>query len=701
MRPCECSPIVIRFERCAAVFALALFSAPLSVWAQAAPAPPAVSLDRTTLPAKGKQAAILTVARPGAYAVTVKSPQGTSLQLVDRMTGPQAIQGRAGESDGRLDLLLKQGEYKIVARSHERGQGAAVLRVHPLLEKNAPPPLLVELKDVATTLEDFEQRSYWLKLDVRQRVILEAAGRHLDNLRLWKDGAWLIDAETENQIAQPRIGKPLRVCRLTADLEPGLYLLTAYGAAGQVWSQDDGARPLYIRYGLPRAGAAGRTRSEISPFGYDRVLVPGPTNYFRIELPEARPAALVVGRFDADAPFGTEGERAEVTKKSVPPAADMTVDGLETYAWHVATISGEAGQPYVLQHFVERWEYSFGGQGDYWIGSVHSGTAEDSFDATAILVDREQNVSKPRITPMADRAIVLDRSTSYARRANLLDSATLFFNIRDTGTYEIVATGVKARFRFEPFLLNLPPRYQAPPLGASGSTWDLDAGLYVLTMLPIEKGILNLTVRPKGLIAAALDTVGAARVNAQTQGAVRFERVTLDPTHHYTVFLSRQPEVHAGLIVRELPLDLGDALFVAQAAGETVNVSFKAAEAGALVAMAEDGKSLELSIDNGAWQASPVVSAGRHSVAVRHDRGTSVPYALRFAPTRLSRQAALPAIPQTELDALPKLPVLKPAETVFLDLKRESAASYMLPVEKPGLYRIESSGLLALSGNLR
>src|SRR5205823_7032933 len=74
--------------------------------AAALAAPPAEpTLSRTTVPARGRQEAILAVPAFGRYAVTVASPQGTALQLVDRIAGPGQAQGTTGKTDGRLDVL--------------------------------------------------------------------------------------------------------------------------------------------------------------------------------------------------------------------------------------------------------------------------------------------------------------------------------------------------------------------------------------------------------------------------------------------------------------------------------------------------------------------------------------------------------------------------------------------------------------------
>src|SRR5262249_11633065 len=137
-------------------------------------------LSHAVVPAHGRQETVLTVPAFGRYAVTVASPQGTALQLADRVAGPGQAQGITGKTDGRLDVFLDRGEYKIVTFAPEKGSGDAQLAARASTERNTPePPLLVELKAVETTLDDFEQRSYWLEGKERRRGVVEAAGPDL------------------------------------------------------------------------------------------------------------------------------------------------------------------------------------------------------------------------------------------------------------------------------------------------------------------------------------------------------------------------------------------------------------------------------------------------------------------------------------------------------------------------------------------
>src|SRR5204863_9579095 len=126
--------------------------------------------------------------------------------------------------------------------------------------------------------------------------------------------------------------------------------------------------------GIPGPPPAGRRRSSVSPFGAGRWLVPGDTSYFRLELPEARPATLRVGA-DVSRPFDASGSAATIGKNALVPVAELDV-GSST-ADRVVTVTAAPGQPYLLQHFSLGTPSVCGGrywplrrEGKYWVSSV-------------------------------------------------------------------------------------------------------------------------------------------------------------------------------------------------------------------------------------------------------------------------------------------------------------------------------------------
>ena len=141
------------FPRLVVLAVALLFGLVASAGAQETP--PLASLSRARVEASGKRESILNVLEFGRYSVLVRSPNGSALQLVDRMAGPGPLQGRAGEADGRIDAFLDRGEYKIVVWSHALGTGEAVLEVRPFVERNAEPLRLVEWKPLLLELDDF------------------------------------------------------------------------------------------------------------------------------------------------------------------------------------------------------------------------------------------------------------------------------------------------------------------------------------------------------------------------------------------------------------------------------------------------------------------------------------------------------------------------------------------------------------------
>jgi hypothetical protein len=663
---------------------------------------PAASLDREVVSAAGRHEAILTVNRFGRYAITVKSTEGVALQLIDRMAGPGSQLGTPGEEDGRLDVFLDRGQYKIITNGHDRAQGEARLEVHPFREL-APEPAeqLIELKPVDHVLNDFEQRSFWLHLKERRWVHIEAAGRALRDLRFWQDGSWLIDGEPSIEVLNPEVGKPLVACRLSIELDAGLHLLTAYGGTPEPWAEETGEFPLHLRIGFPKLPMANRARFEAGPFGIDRWLVPAKANYFRIELPEALPALMHVAYFSDGSAYSLLGSSAQIDKKSREPATAIDHHSSDT-GFKLVTIEAAPGQPYVLQHFESARSYSFSGSGKYWISTTHSGFPEDSVDATAFLAHWRYSGGLQK-TPLRHQTIPLGATKGWATRCNLLGTMTVYLEVRQTGTYLIESQGTEARFRIEPFFVYRPSEYEAPPFKQGNSEWELDAGYYVLTAEPVQKGILELTVSPRGAVQQVLEELGRPAVNGEksVRASAAFPSVQLYDRDHYTLFTNQQPGVRAGLVLRRLPLDLREALPITLRAQEKVSIATDTIEESTLSATAEDGTRLDVSVDGGPWQKTLLVARGMHDVSVRNQTEATVVCSLAEHPTRLQSVTPLPQLPVAALAALPDFPVVTQHTPQLFDLGHNSSKTFLLDADQAGLFRLETTGLLATNGTVR
>jgi hypothetical protein len=437
-----------------------------------------------------------------------------------------------------------------------------------------------------------------------------------------------------------------------------------------------------------------RRRGVVGPLGYDRFLVSG-ADYFRLELPEARAASVEVKQIvSATAnPFlsGTVGF-GSIQKNTNPPVATAGGSG-GTQDLQMVTISGAAGQPYVMQWFRAARSYQLERHGAYWVSTIHSGHPEDELDAAGVVV-----ASGAPARAFASQAVSIDSEHPWTRRFNLLETATVFFDVREGGSYRLASTGVKAVHRLEPFLVDRPASYKAPAMAPPGKSWELEPGLWALTLEPAERGVAELTLARTGSLGnSGAASPGPARL---PRGGLRFPRLDLGG-QDYTLYVNQQPGVVAGMIIRPLPIDLSEPLFVTQAPGEEVVVPFRAAEPGELTAQAEDGTRLELSVDGGAWTTGAAVPVGHHRVSVRHAGTHLALYCLALEATLLSASASLPPLPDARLAALPAFPVLSDREPRFLDLDRWSSATFIVRAREPALHRLETTGLLATEGQLR
>ncbi|MDR3436380.1 hypothetical protein [Telmatospirillum sp.] len=636
---------------------------------------------------------IFQIQKFGRYSVAVTSPQGTAVQLVDRMAGPEARDGEVGERDGRLDLFFGPGDHKAILTSMRRAKTPPVVSVRPFDERNGPVlPRLVELSSVETDLADLQQRSYWLRVERRRTVFIEAAGRHLADLRLWKDGSWLVDAAPDESISEPANGKPLEVRRLVAKLDPGLYLLIAYGGVGQTWSETGTEQPFYLRWGIPSLPENGRRRFVAGPFGYDRWLVPKTTNAFRVELPQPGVASLEVAPFN-DGNF-TTGKLATIDKKNRSRSVNLLApsEGAE----QVVTVAGLAGLPYVLQTYVADREYSFDGAGDYLVGTLGAGHGEDDPDHTAVLTQiRPRSKNAPRASEqiIAARTIELGQSTAWHRRFNLLDPVTLFLGITEPGRYRVEGSGVDAEYTLTPLFVS--PDIGRPAAKIGGGEWDLDAGVHVLTIMPRPQGRGVLSLALKGA-AAGVDDVAAPAVLGAS-----FLPVHLDPGSHYRLYSNRAPTGPVGAVVRKLPADIGDDVPLIVEPCQTLSLPVSVPGAGLVQALTENGTALPVSLDGKDSGDKVSFSAGGVSrVAVANPLNVVQQVSLHFTP-EAAAQPPLPAVSTEDLAKVPDFPKLETGAQRFLDLDRDQSSTFVVKVDKPALYQLESTGRLQTSGTIR
>ena len=177
------------------------------------------------------------------------------------MTGPGEISGKAGVRDGRLDLLLDRGVYKLHSIGAAGATGEAKLSVTPYHSVGAGQDDVLRGGEASGELGDLEQRSYWIIVSPGTGVSVEATGRALRDLRLWRNGADLVDLKPGAATLEPVAGHSMNWLRIEGAVEPGLYLVTAYGGAPTAWADGKPGNPFRIRVGPPQKLLGGWIRA--------------------------------------------------------------------------------------------------------------------------------------------------------------------------------------------------------------------------------------------------------------------------------------------------------------------------------------------------------------------------------------------------------------------------------------------------------
>lgn len=650
-------------------------------------------LEQTEFTAQGANETLLHISVPGRYSLQAQSDQGTEIVIVDRMAGPFAAAGSVGEQDGRLDLLLDKGTYKIRLRSHEEGVGTLKLAVHPFVEIGSADKLLsLDTYQIEnSSLEDLQQQSFWLHLKKRQILRLEAIGRNLKDCRLWRDGVWLEDIKPRFSTYEPVNGQPMGYAEFYHDLNPGVYRLTFYGGAAPAWADDSGEHPFSLRVGYRKLGSSGKQIITISPFGRESYVIPAKTDFFQISRADKKETRLSVKRWRDKASRHGGRDRASITKESRNPWAVVRTRDNKQDKW--VTVQGNPGDRVVLTYFLDDREFSIKG-GNYWISSLHSAEGRDFIDVTGIISHPKQE------TPVEAQVLPVGLNTPLVTgKFNLLGETNLFLKLEDAGTYvieEAEASGAKGRYRIEPFMVRPPRSYRSPPFQSPGEALELTRGFYRLTIRPDSKGILSFILRRKDVAAGNLQTDSRSRKQGLLLPSVNLPQ----PREPYTLQLNRRYNVAAGIIIRSLPMDLSEPLPVILNPGQSAPVFISVRQRSTLVTEKDKETPFLLTAGERTLNTDSILSPGSHKLNLKNAGTDTTLFTLKTIPAEPPSELTLEDL-KDRLETPEPFPQLTEQKPLYVNFERKQKQHFTLMVEEPSLYRLETSGRLATQLTVR
>jgi hypothetical protein len=682
------------------VFCTATFWAlPCSVYANPAlhseAIQPSASLSQTNFEAKGTHEAILTVAAFGRYAIAVTSAQGTALQLVDRMAGPGDIQGTPGESDGRIDAFLERGRYKIRLVADAGGAGSAVLSVTPFTELQPNTVQLIENKPVQAELDDRQQISWWIRVSQRGTYNFEAGGRYLTDLRLWENGGWIVGASPMAGESDAIPDQPLGLQQLTAQLEPGLYRLTAYGGAGLPWPGGGKDKPFLLRWGVPALSDAGRTTHTESRLGIDRFLVPGTVTELRLVVAQAEDAQITAQPYSAATMFqANTDDSATITKTSRDPVAELPLAAQDPTVPWLVTVNDRPGGRYRLEalnasgHSIQI-NPSANATTPYrmLLAVTLPGNPDDEIDPGFLLVDGKQHV-------VASDVIDLDTALPWRRHFNLLRQDETFLTTSKNVDLRVDGSGAKAQFIVQRIMTDRPANAVVPAPQPSGGIWKLTPGYYVLAARPLPNGLGVLT------LSLYADGGKPATTDSPRLPAAVFPSIKIDPQFPDTLFNSLDPSKAFGLRQVILPAALEQSLSLELAAGAPAQFPITVSAASQLAVTDEAGSRLPFTLDGKSATRLADLAGGPYQLGLIGPGPANQILTVTLTPERLLRTTPLPAMPGAEMSQ-PVLPPLLPGQPDFINLARNQTVDFALPVNQDALYHFETTGLLETGGAIR
>ncbi|HET6610177.1 MAG TPA: lysozyme inhibitor LprI family protein, partial [Rhodopila sp.] len=647
------------------------------------PAIPAAAgtLERTHFPTAGETDILLHVTSPGRFAIRASSATGTALQLVDMLTGPGDRQGYPGKQDGRIDALLDTGTYKLRAFGEAAASGDTTLTLGAFAQPD-PAQLTPGYQPIATTLSDLQQRSYWFAVgDGTGPVRIEAAGRSLAALALWRDGRDLVDLPADTNLVNATPAHPMTDIVLSGPVPPGTYLVTVYGGPKLSWTDGSADEPLYLRTGRSDRLLAGGSTGTVGVFGNEIFDLPRGAVRALLSLP--RPADT---ELQATA-TGVEPETIQSFKNDRARAGLLTLPK-QTAKDRAVTLRAAPGQAFVLRPLA-------GGQviarpglnavyaqpGRYRFDIDQPAAGGDEAPAAAMLLRFHlDNAGKPdgAAQVLASPGVpAIGPGIAWRTRFNLRGETLLLFHVTAAVTVAVHPDGPPLTARIttpEGAVMN------AMGGGAVATSWALSPGWYTLVLTPKPKaaGILDLTLGPPGVMPAAAEAAGLEAP------VLPLGEQIADAQSRLAVLVNHVPDTPSVLTVRPVPVDIADfPLLETLPAGPSSTVEAHTRVAGTLTVRDIAAPS--------AAESRPVEADATTRVTL-----PAADHARTMAVALLPEaKAASPApAPVASLQAL------QAGEPVFLNLRRDEQANFALTVPQGGLYQVQTTGRLKTAGRI-
>ncbi len=468
------------------------------------------SLSRTFISPTDPQESLLSLKARARLSLRVASSAGLGLSIVDKMEGQLAQDGRPGGRDGRIDISLERGDYKLYLQgSDSAGKKVGIQALGFKEIAGARPEAWPYIHDGQTqtlALEDLQSYSAWVYQGSDGPFELEALGRNLAEVELWKEGQYRLELSPTKEVYSPEPGRPMGYFCFSAQLEKGLYLVKFYGGPERDWAKGEAGKSLHIRRGIPVLEAGALKRHSLSPFGRDYYLA----DYAR-ELLVRQDERLDINATSLSYKLGQGRSNAQssvsISKKSKDSYAFLELIGSPS----LVCLRAQPGLVLQLQSFQNFISESLSPEqlrqgGLIRLFSPESGEAGLDLSPMIYRLVTEKGKRRPEI--VKENLPVVGSESPIRQRANLLTDAyqalSLFIRVDDAGSYRIAERkgGARALYRITPFESAMEGGGKQA-LAADKAVFSLTKGYHVLEIRSERLGVLDFALYKEGSLGAA------------------------------------------------------------------------------------------------------------------------------------------------------------------------------------------------------
>jgi len=484
---------------CRSISAIILFSVSDALYAQ----DPMIS---TEVSARGRREHVIRADEWGRYAVEAKSSEGVAVEVVDKLRGVIASCEADGDRDGRLDLFLEAGEYKIFTEGPRKAEGNVRLEVTKFAPFDSAGEggkiggknkfgYLAPFGQVSTRLVDKEARGWWIFVPRDTLVYIEAMGRRLGNIAIFRGGERLI-AQAGNEVGssfdfvnKSFPGKPLFGLRVVRKLERGKYLIMAYGGNRDNYTAADSASPLYVQWMIRPIEPGRPIVGKIGVSGVNRYLAVYSTDmtYVVVESPKMQKLA-VKPSFISEGSGGAAQVRDMSTDtlygKSQTCCQSKVIE-LERGQWTVISVSGATGAEFKITpaNLRNKYTYTYSppADGTYKLNALYTTTMSDNVGMSGVFIDMKDS------SILAIKADTVSPSRPLQRVFNIVSDKWLsaFVWISESGMYTLSPeSGVGYQWRVKRFYIAAPQNYNPPNWISGRGNVSLSQGLYEIEIMP-------------------------------------------------------------------------------------------------------------------------------------------------------------------------------------------------------------------------